>query len=148
MFDVFYIGNKPNLFVHECAVESIEQAQQQSRTGYFWMVSYLVDYTGFDFLWKPVPWESHQCHAWASQHQIDSGTYLVPKTWDKQDTNYHSEVIQRKSSIAVVEIDHLDGAVGNIPNTIKTVRYFDNYQDTLVRIAKSRSEERRVGKEC
>jgi hypothetical protein len=137
MFDVFYIGNKPNLFAHECAVESIEQAQQQSRTGYFWMVSYLVDYTGFDFLWKPVPWESHQCHAWASQHQIDSGTYLVPKTWDKQDTNYHSEVIQRKSSIAVVEIDHLDGAVGNIPNTIKTVRYFDNYQDTLVRIAKS-----------
>jgi hypothetical protein len=137
MFDVFYIGNKPNLFAHECAVESIEQAQQQSRTGYFWMVSYLVDYTGFDFLWKPVPWQSHQRHAWASQHQIDSGTYLVPKIWDKQDTNYHSEVVQRKSSIAVVEIDHLDGAVGNIPNTIKTVRYFDNYQDTLVRIAKS-----------
>ena len=109
MFDVFYIGNKPNLFVHECAVESIEQAQQQSRTGYFWMVSYLVDYTGFDFLWKPAPWQSHQRHAWASQHQIDSGTYLVPKTWDKRDTNYHSEVIQRKSGIAVVEIDHLDG---------------------------------------
>ena len=79
MFDVFYIGNKPNLFVHECAVESIEQAQQQSRTGYFWMVSYLVDYTGFDFLWKPAPWQSHQCHAWPSQWQKDSGTYLVPR---------------------------------------------------------------------
>jgi len=38
---------------------------------------------------------------------------------------------------AVIEIDHLDGNAGHIPNTTKTVRYFDNYRDTLVRIAKS-----------
>jgi hypothetical protein len=36
-----------------------------------------------------------------------------------------------------VEINHLDGAVGQIPNTIKTIRYFDNYRDTLIRLAKS-----------
>jgi len=268
MFDVFYIGNKPNLFVHECEVESIEQAQQQSRTGYFWMVSYLVDYTGFDFLWKPVPWQSHQCHAWPSQHQKDSGTYLVPKsgyseihyrkdfsltrlpdrnnwtipdnfaaggfdfswhpdatepeyiyqfgtqhqrtggpvytvpgatkikyvqyprstkttvdpywtvpngtdtgsfdwTWhpDATEPDYvyqfgtqhqrtggpvyavpgatkikYVEQIKIKvdsTSAVIVEIDHLDGNAKQIANTVKTIRYFDNYRDTLIRVAKS-----------
>jgi hypothetical protein len=268
MFDVFYSGNKPNLFVHECEVESIEQAQQQSRTGYFWMVSYLVDYTGFNFLWKPAPWQSHQCHAWPSQWQKDSGTYLVPKqgyseinyrkelvlsrlqdrsNWtipenfaaDSFDFSWHPDAtepdyvyqfgtqhqrtggpvyavpgatkikyvqyprstkttvdpywtvpngldtgsfdwtwhpdatepgyiyqfgtqhqrtggpvyavpgatkikyveqikIKVDSTLAViVEIDHLDGNAKQIANTVKTVRYFDNYRDTLIRVAKS-----------
>ena len=268
MFDVFYIGNKPNLFVHECEVESIEQAQQQSRTGYFWMVSYLVDYTGFDFLWKPVPWQSHQCHAWPSQWQKDSGTYLVPKSgyseinyrkdlsltrlqdrsnWiipenfaaDSFDWSWHPDATEPdyvyqfgtqhqrtggpvytvpgatkikyvqyprstkttvdpywtvpngtdtgsfdwtwhpdatepdyvyqfgtqhqrtggpvyavpgatkikyveqikikvdSTSAVIVEIDHLDGNAKQIANTVKTIRYFDNYRDTLIRVAKS-----------
>jgi len=203
MFDVFYIGNKPNLFVHECEVESVEQAQQQSRTGYFWMVSYLVDYTGFDFLWKPVPWQSHQCHAWPSQWQKNSGTYLVPKSgyseinyrkdlvltrlpdrrnWvipenfaaDSFDFSWHPDATEPdyvyqfgtqhqrtggpvyavpgaikikyveqikikvdSTSAVIVEIDHQDGNTKQIANTVKTVRYFDNYRDTLIRIAKS-----------
>ena len=268
MFDVFYIGNKPNLFVHECKVESIEQAQQQSRTGYFWMVSYLVDYTGFNFLWKPAAWQSHQCHAWPSQWQKDSGTYLVPKS-GYSEINYRKELVLTRlqdrsnwtipenfaaagfdfswhpdatepdyvyqfgtqhqrtggpvyavpgatkikyvqhprltkttvdpywtvpngtdtgsfdwtwhpdatepdyvyqfgtqhqrtggpvyavpgatkikyveqikihvdsTSAVIVEIDHLDGNAKQIANTVKTIRYFDNYRDTLIRIAKS-----------
>ena len=201
MFDVFYIGNKPNLFVHECAVESIEQAQQQSRTGYFWMVSYLVDYTGFDFLWKPAPWQSHQCHAWPSQWQKDSGTYLVPRqgyaeinyrkdfvltrlqdksNWtipsnfnaDSFDFSWHPDATEpgyvyqfgtqhqrtggpqyrvvgatdlkfcdqvrgsvKSGATPIVEINHMDGNAGQVPEVISTVRYFDNYKDTLTRIA-------------
>jgi hypothetical protein len=42
---------------------------------------------------------------------------------------------------AIIEIDHLDGNAGAIPNTTKTVRYFDNYRDTLIRIAKSLGNE-------
>ena len=186
--------------MHECACESIEQAQQQSRTRYFWMINYLTDYTGFDFLWEPVPWQSHQRHAWSSQWQKDSGTYLVPKQ-GYTDTNYHSEVVtmtadmtlwqnvnsveefdfswhpdytdpvfnyefgtqwqktggpvypmpgateikyvsQSNSKIRAVAqyayvIDHMDGnSIDNLPVTVtKTVRYFDNYKDTLTRIA-------------
>jgi hypothetical protein len=199
MFDVFYIGKKPNVFAHECAVASIEQAQQQSRTRFFWMITYLADYTGFDFLWEPVPWQSHQRHAWASQWQKDSGTYLVPKQ-GYTDTNYHPEVItmtadmelwknintvdtfdfswhpdysdpvfnyefgtqhqktggpqypmggatetkyvsQSGSKVRAVAqhayvIDHLDNNNINLPiPVIKTSRYFDNYKDTLTRIA-------------
>jgi hypothetical protein len=140
MFDIFYSGEKPNLFAHEQAVDTIEQAQQHSRTRFFWFVNYLSDYSSFDFLWEPVPWESTQRHAWASQHQADSGTYLVP-TMGYTDTNYHTDIRIRKLPTAVYEIDHLDGNAGQIANTVKTARYFDNYLDTLKRLANSVPEE-------
>jgi len=201
MFDVFYSGIRPNLFAHEQQADSLEHAQQLSRTRYFWWVNYLTDYTGFDFLWEPVPWQSHQRHAWPSQWQKDSGTYLVPKQGytethyrtDKQLTRYYdlpSWIIpagfdvesfdwswhpdptdppyiyqfgtqhQRtggpqypvpgatdlkfvdqirghaKTGVTpIIEIDHMDGNAGQVPETVKTVRYFDNYRDVLTRIA-------------
>jgi hypothetical protein len=90
MFDVFYSGIRPNLFAHEQQADNLEHAQQLCRTRYFWWVNYLTDYTGFDFLWEPVPWQAHQRHAWASQWQKDSGTYLVPKR-DYTETHYRTE---------------------------------------------------------
>ena len=272
MFDVFYIGIKPNLFAHERACESIEQAQQQSRTRYFWMINYLTDYTGFDFLWEPTPWQSQFTHVWPSRWDQYYGAYLVPKhvdtiqyhihdgvmparaypenfkilipcdfdhSWvphpfdppyiyvfgnqwyraEKMPTvEYHApEATERKfvhfpraelladpthwkvskdidttdfdfswrpdpgsppyiyqfatqhqktggpqyvvpgatdvkyidqikartssKASAIIEIDHMDGCAGQIPNTTKTSRYFDNYLDTLKRIAKTISDE-------
>lgn len=201
MFDVFYSGIKPNLFAHEQQADSIEHAQQLSRTRYFWWVNYLTDYKGWDFLWEPVPWQSHQRHAWPSQWQKDSGTYLVPKSgysethyrtdcqltryfdlpsWtipsgfdvESFDWSWHPDptdppfiyqfgtqhqrtggpqycvpgatdlkfVDQIRGSVKqgatpIIEIDHMDGHAGNIPDTVKTVRYFDNYKDVLTRIA-------------
>ncbi len=76
------------MFAHEQAVDTIEQAQQRSRTRFFWFVNYLCDYSNFDFLWEPSPWQAHQRHAWRSQYQPDSGTYLVPCT-PYTETNYH-----------------------------------------------------------
>lgn len=206
MFDVFYSGTRPNLFAHEQQADSIEHAKELSRTRYFWWVNYLTDYTDFDFLWEPVPWERHQRHAWPSQWQKDSGTYLVPKQ-GADETNYRTEhelirlpsrdpwlvpsnfdastfdfswhpdltdppytyqfgtqhqrtggpqynnggndfkfVDQIRGSIRVgatpiVEIDHMDGNRGQVPNTVKTVRYFDNYKDTLARIANTVNDE-------
>jgi len=99
MFDVFYSGIRPNLFAHEQAVESIEQAQQLSRTRFFWFVNYLSDCTGFDFLWEPVSWQAHQRHAWHDQYEIDAGVYLVPKD-GYTDTNYHTDhVIHRLPNV-------------------------------------------------
>jgi len=267
MFDVFYSGTKPNLFAHEREADSIEQAQQLSRTRYFWWINYLTDYTGWDFLWEPVPWEAHQRHAWPSQWQKDAETYLVPRTWSgdtnyradlvltrlPDDTNWHGmglidiswhpdpaeppmiyqfgtqwqktggpryvvpggvdvkyvdkprvykttqdknwvvpdsadtttfdftwhpddtdppyiyqfgtqhqrtggpqyvmpgatdvkyvdqiKIATRQVATAIYEIDHMDGNSGQIANTTKTVRYFDNYLDTLKRLAKSIPDE-------
>jgi hypothetical protein len=93
MFDIFYIGKKPNCFSHERAVESVEQAQQLSRTRFFWLVHYLAELDTWDFLWEPTPWQAHQRHAWPNQHQPDSGIYLVPRDWDGVETNYHTDPV-------------------------------------------------------
>ena len=97
MFDVFYFdsGQKPNLFAHERAVESIQHAQQLSRTRYFWIANYLADYSDWDWLYEPKPWESQQIHVWPSQHHNYSGTYLVPKQTTDQ-TNFHVEIIPNR----------------------------------------------------
>lgn len=199
MFDIFYIGSKPNLFAHEQSVDSIERAQELSRTRYCWVINYLADLSSWDFLWEPSPWQSHFRHAWPSQHQKDAGVYLIPKTWNGSDTHYHtSPAITRLAGVenwsgvnynfdyswhpdysdpqyiyqfgtqhqrtggpqyivpgateikfvdqyrvevdrvatAVVEIDHLDGNAGQVPGATDRARYFDNYRDTLIRIAK------------
>ena len=245
-------------------MDSFQHAQQLSRTRFFWIVHYLADYEDWDWLFEPPPWQADQRHAWPSQWQPDSGTYLVPRA-GYEHTNYHSDrVITRLSSrdgwrippnidadgfdfswhplpsehyqhhfgtqwqtaggpvynlgadqvkletaqhavatptqklwtvpdgvepvdqswhpnpfdpayiyqfgtqhqrtggpvytapgatnikyvdqirattnqvaTAVYEIDHMCGSSGQIPGTTKTVRYFDNYRDTLIRIAKS-----------
>jgi hypothetical protein len=113
MFDVFYSGIKPNLFAHEREVDSIEHAQQQSRTRYFWWVNYLTDYTGWDFLWEPVPWESHYTHTWPSQHHEYSGTYLVPKHVNAVEYKFHDRVLplkvltdNYKQLVSKIEFDH------------------------------------------
>jgi hypothetical protein len=95
MFDVFYSGTKPNLFVHEREARDIQHAQELSRTRYFWWINYLTDYSGFDFLFEPVPWESSYTHTWPSQHHEYSGTYLVPKQGEIE-YKFHQEILRLK----------------------------------------------------
>lgn len=139
MFDVFYFDQKPNLFAHEQQVKSIEEAIRLSRTRFFWIVNYLCNYQDFDFLWEPKPWEANQKHVWPSQWQVDSGTWLIP-TDGYTDTNYlNKSSIIRRSFHDTVVIDHgnLDTNL-ELPNDlqiIKKMRYVENYQQTLIRIA-------------
>jgi hypothetical protein len=96
MFDVFYSGKKPGQFAHEREADSIEHAQELSRTRYFWWIHYLADLREWDWLFEPPPWQADQRHAWPSQWQKDSGVYLVPRG-GYADTNYHaSPTIQRQ----------------------------------------------------
>ena len=139
MFDVFYIGKKPNLFAHEKAVNTIQEAQSMSTTRYCWVVNYLVDYTGFDFLWEPCPWEQDHLHVWPSQWQKNSGTYLVPKQ-EFGHTNYNHESLKRLDLANIAVIDH-----GNIDTAtihgFKKTRYVENYLKTLRRIIHSSEED-------
>jgi len=90
MFDIFYSGKKPGLFAHEREADSIEHAQSLSRTRFFWWVSYLCDYSEWNWFYEPVPWQAQQRHAWLDQYHVDAGVYLVPKT-GYVETNYHSD---------------------------------------------------------
>ena len=90
-----------------------------------------------DFTWVPDPGEPPYIYQFATQHQKTGGpVYTVPGATE---TKYleHVEIKIETTTVPIVEIDHLDGNTGKIPNTIKRIRYFDNYRDTLIRLAKS-----------
>jgi len=130
MFDVFYLNNPTYLFPHERKADSIEHACEMSRTRYLWVVDGLNDYSQFDWLWEPVPWEAEQTHVWPSQHQENGGTYLVPKTGMK-DVNRNHPVVPRIGSYPRIGIDHGDGLT--IACREKT-RYISDYLGTLRRV--------------
>jgi hypothetical protein len=103
MFDVFYSGKKPNLFVHECRADSMTHAQALSRTRYFWWITYLADYSTHDWDFQPVPWQSEYTHTWPSQHHEYSGTYLVPRSGEIK-YHFHKKIIPNRP---ITDVDTL-----------------------------------------
>ena len=85
------------MFAHERAVDSVQHAQQLSRTRYCWIVNYLVDYSDWDWLYEPKPWESHYTHVWPSAWDQVAGAYLVPKHSDDQQYHYHSTALPARA---------------------------------------------------
>ena len=94
MFDVFYSGPKPGLFAFEQPADSLDDAAKKSRTTYYWYIYGLNDYTGFDFDYVPVPWESEYIHVWPNQWQQDGEVYLAKKT-NSGAFRYHTEAVHR-----------------------------------------------------
>ena len=102
-----------------------------------WTVPESVDPAGVDYSWVPDPGDPPYRYQFATQHQKTGGpVYTVPGAVE---TKYLAELKVQTAgrATALIEIDHLDGSAGSIANTTRRVRYFDNYRDTLVRIAKS-----------
>lgn len=99
MFDIFYIDNKPDNLPFAKPANSVEHACNQCRTRYFWITDYLCDYSEWDFLWEPTPWEAEFRHAFASQHQKDSCTYLIPKTGYTETKYNQNMTIKRLPSL-------------------------------------------------
>jgi hypothetical protein len=130
MFDVFYSGTRPNLFAHEQQANNIDQARQLSKTRYFWWVNYLTDYTNFDFLWEPVPWEAGHTHIWPSQHQDNGGTMLVPKK-TVTENNYNHLLLKRNAAVPIIGIDH---GTGITVECEMSTRYISDYLGTMRRV--------------
>jgi len=129
MFDLFYIGKKPDLFAHERSADSLEHARELSRTRYLWVVDAHNDYSAFDWSWEPVPWQAHQAHVWPSQHQANGGTWLIPKQ-GYQDINRDHPVVPRTSAVPRLHIKHIrDSADQGDINT----RFISDYLGTLRR---------------
>jgi len=106
-----------------------------------WTVPGNVNVDSVDYSRVPDPGDPPYRYQFATQHQKTGGpVYTVPGATE---TKYLAELkIQTAgAATAVVEIDHLDGAAGAVPNVTRRVRYFDNYRDTLIRIAKSMIDE-------
>jgi len=102
-----------------------------------WHVPDNIDIRDIDFSWVPDPGAPPYTYQFATQHQKTGGPqYRMPAATEfKYVDIMRAEVKQH--AVPIFEIDHLDGAAGQIPNTVRKVRYFDNYRDTLIRLAKS-----------
>jgi hypothetical protein len=106
-----------------------------------WTVPDGIDSGDVDFSWVPDPGSPPYIYQFATQHQKTGGPqYRVPGATD---IKYVEQVKIRTSRVAtaVYEIDHSDGNAGHVPNTTRRVRFFDNYRDTLIRLATSIGEE-------
>ena len=68
------------MFAFEQPATSLEDAAGKSRTSHYWYIYGDNDYTGFDFDYTPVPWETTHIHVWPSQWQKDGGVYLANKS--------------------------------------------------------------------
>jgi hypothetical protein len=102
-----------------------------------WYIPEGVDVRDMNFSWVPDPGEPAYIYQFATQHQKTGGPqYRVPGATEvKYLDMMRAEVSQE--TVPIFEIDHLDGNAGQIPNTVRRVRYFDNYRDTLIRLAKN-----------
>jgi hypothetical protein len=89
MFDIFYYGEKPNLFAFEKPAVDLADAARQAKTGFFWYIYGGNDYTGFNFDYTPVPWQAHFTHVWGDQHNIDGNVYLTNNPAAQH--HYHDE---------------------------------------------------------
>jgi hypothetical protein len=130
MFDVFYINQPSGIWPHERQVSTLEEACALSRTRYLWVIDGHNDYSNFDWLWEPVPWEGHQTHVWPSQHQENSQTYLIPKSGISEVNRSHPQ-LARNQPAPIIGIDHGNGLTIDVD--IKT-RYISDYLGTLRRV--------------
>jgi hypothetical protein len=89
-----------------------EDSLAQCKTRYLWVLDKHCDYSEFDFSWEPAPWEKHFRHAFASQWQKDSGTYLVPKTGFTE-TKYNKNICVKR----LIDMDRWDSTDVNFDYT-------------------------------
>lgn len=85
---------------YDSHLETINRCVQKAKTEYVWILSNHCYYTGFNFDFKPAPWESTQIHCFATNTQQQGDTFLIPvQAWKDQyplerleyfqDINYH-----------------------------------------------------------
>lgn len=145
MFDIFYIHNPIKNGPVGRRVNTIEEARIKSRTRHCWVVDGLNDYTDFDWLWEPAPWEARQDHVWPSQHQQHGGTTLVTKDWNG-DTNYSHPVVQRSSASSIVYLDmgntSAEDQLAELTErySVSKTRFIHNYLGTIRRVISQTNE--------
>lgn len=112
-----------------------------------WHVPEGIDLDAFDYTWHPDDRDPPYIYQFGTQWQKTGGPqYRVPGATDIKYVEQVKITVRKQASVAYV-IDHLNGHVDSVTaqlrdlTTAKTVRFFENYLDTLKRIARSATEE-------
>jgi hypothetical protein len=102
-----------------------------------WHIPPGVDTRDMDFSWVPDPGEPAYIYQFATQHQKTGGPqYRMPEATEIKYLDMMRAAVTTEA-VPIFEIDHMDGNAGQIANTVRKVRYFDNYRDTLIRLARN-----------
>ena len=108
--DVFYYGAKPNVHPKEQKAIDFEHAKTLATTEQFWIINEFCDYSNFDFdfdilnLPEEEHWAVNHINIWPSQHQKDSGTWLVSsEPIDVQYKVYRNDVSPINRIMAITE---------------------------------------------
>jgi hypothetical protein len=91
----------------------------------------------FDWTWHPDATDPPFIYQFGTQWQRTGGPQYTVENATEIKFVDQIRVQHTAQATSIVEIDHLDGFAGQIPDTFKRVRYFDNYRDTLIRLAKN-----------
>ena len=106
-----------------------------------WTVPDQFDPDSFDFSWHPDTTEPGYVYQFGTQHQRTGGPeYRVAGATDLKFCDQVRGSV-KSGATPIIEINHMDGHAGQVPGTISTVRYFDNYKDILTRIANTSEHE-------
>ena len=110
----------------------------------FWALNKDLDYTKFDFNWRPDVYQSNYIHAFGSKDNIDTQTYFVNTViWEKghREVNYiENDTIQIKANLDMFYVDRgnsesqarFDMLKQRFPKIQKT-RYLNSWVDTITR---------------
>ena len=102
-----------------------------------WAIPDNVDNDSFDYTWHPDATEQPYIYQFGTQHQRTGGPQYHVEGATEIKYIDQIRIKTERVATAIYEIDHLDNNSGQIPDTVKVVRYFDNYLDTLRRLAKN-----------
>ena len=113
-----------------------------------WRVPEGIDLEGFDYTWHPDDRDPPYIYQFGTQWQKTGGPqYHVPGATDIKYVEQVKITVRKQAAVAYV-IDHLNGHADTVIAQLngcltvsKTVRFFENYLDTLKRIANSATEE-------
>jgi hypothetical protein len=110
----------------------------------FWALNRDLDYSKFDFDWRPDVYQSNYIHAFGSRDNIDTQTYFVNAViWEKgfRNINYiEDDKIQIKANLDMFYVDRgnpeaqarFDALKARFPKIQKT-RYLNSWVDTINR---------------
>jgi hypothetical protein len=123
---------------------TLEDLVNQHKNELFWSLNPDIDYTNFDFSWRPGIDQIQYIHAFGTKDNLDTQTYFVNTvSWEKglRDINYIETEIKLKAVLDIFFVDRgnkdseekFQLLKSRFGNRIQKTRYLNSWVDTINR---------------
>ena len=127
--------------------DTISRLCNRSSTTLFWVLNSELDYSDFDFVFYPNPWQMKLIHVFGTQWSHWGNTYVINKETFDQDTKYvrtieHLSVLnfvkskRAKASNVLYDIIYIDHGNVELPESSLSVKYEESYLNTFKTLLK------------